>query len=85
MSAFTSARAPYGPSAPSRDVLPYSAADSGDVAQIARAFTVLTDGVVSVTTEAGMARTWTAKAGMMFPDAIQGVLAATTADLLLHL
>lgn len=72
---------PYGPTAPGLDMVPVPNPAS-DVPLVGVAFHVLTAGVVSVTTEAGEDRTFTAAGPMFVPVAITAVLAATEADLL---
>lgn len=81
MSAFSTDVAPYGPSASGIDFVPVAAPGS-DVAQVGRAFVAQAAGVVSVRTEAGNPRTFTAIAGQQVPVAITHVLAATAVDLL---
>ncbi len=81
---FAASNAPYGPTAPSLDMVPLSApASDTELTLTCRSFLVLTDGTVSVTTQAGEDRTLTATTGMMITCCITHVLAATTSDLLL--
>jgi hypothetical protein len=82
---FAASNAPYGPTAPSLDMVPLEAPASDTALSLpCRSFLVLTDGTVSVTTAAGNDRTFTATSGMMVACCITHVLAATTADILLY-
>ena len=81
---FSTASAPYGVSASAEDFTPLDApSEDTAVPSPVRAFIVMTSGVVSVTTQKGTDRTFTASEGFMVPCCITHVLAATTADMLL--
>ena len=76
--------APYGPGAPSMDHFPLAAPVSDvTLGPPGRAYLVLTNGTVSVTTGEGTDRTFTAMAGMAITTVITHVLAGTSSDLLI--
>ena len=84
---FATSNAPYGVDAPALDYVLYDASASGDVtlAKSCRSILVLSDGTLSVTTQAGVdPGTHAVVAGMVVSCCITHVLAATTSDLLLY-
>lgn len=86
MSALDRTSAPYGPDAPATDFIVVSApASDVELETPGRAFYVLGNGTVAVTTENGNDRTVTLTAGATIACAITHVLSETTADLLVYL
>lgn len=85
-SPFSPSQAPYGPTAPAYDMIPLDAPGvDTPLSSPARAFLVLTDGTVSVTTYAGQDRTFDCTAGTTIMCCITHVLAENTCDLLVYL